>query len=485
MLEWNNTLTDRANTRLKSLVAQVNAQQLEKLQNRIEKWWQEVESPIREKRAKQKQLIEEARARVVEGSIRMSEWLEMKFDETQTESLSRDIKQEWTQWVRETKKALLESNEPEFLQEFQRELDQHLNQMLNSHVQQALQDERIAAENVYKASADQVISKLAHVNQATSECMDKEEASAGIFSTMQSYMTLASNVSLVNYATRHTAQIVYSFDLTSPTYLPKHQDAYLWNYLISSRWLYNIFHAVGLQTVTSFPPEQILSGSSVIDSTVILAPPVLGSCWPMQGIKGQVTIRFSEPIDIHSVVINHAAPLNGGASNHSSAIRYFKLVGYPPCNAANQHDNDYCILLGGIDISNLVDLGEYEYTNLHQQNNSTSPIWQAFRIKSLSEPHHIEHHARHGQEEADLLEEPEQYVLADKVDDDDCDAPTSTQCSSPPSEWVRQNEPPKKSSVDEPKKHLFQALTLVVEDNWGHDEYTCIYGISILGYPIE
>ena len=173
LLEWNNTLTDRANTRLKSLVAQVNAQQLEKLLNRIEKCWQEVESPIREKRANQKQLIEEARARVVEGSIRMSEWLEMKFDETQTESLSRDIKQEWTQWVRETKKALLESNEPEFLQEFQRELDQHLNQMLNSHVQQALQDERIAAENVYKASADQVISKLAHVNQATSECMDK------------------------------------------------------------------------------------------------------------------------------------------------------------------------------------------------------------------------------------------------------------------------------------------------------------------------
>jgi len=104
LLEWNNTLTDRANTRLKSLVAQVNAQQLEKLLNRIEKWWQEVESPIREKRAKQKQLIEEARARVVEGSIRMSEWLEMKFDKTQTESLSRYIKQEWAQWVRETKR---------------------------------------------------------------------------------------------------------------------------------------------------------------------------------------------------------------------------------------------------------------------------------------------------------------------------------------------------------------------------------------------
>jgi hypothetical protein len=374
---------------------------------------------------------------------------------------------------------------------------------------------------------------------------NQNQAADTISNLVNSRLTVAggasseSNMKLVNFATPATAQIVYTNHMTSRTFIPSQTSnvdeeddgEHPWWHpraILKSRLVYNLLHAVGLQATGSRPAEQILSASSVVDNTIFIDPPALGSCWPMEGSSGKVTIRFTTPIHLHSIVIDQAAPLLNGldvAVTSQSAVRYFEAIGYGPCEVGG--GNDSCALLG-FDTSQPRALGEFEYDHLHQhvkhitmsgkggvksmkQDAALPPLWQSFALADSTHPaHKVEHHARHGQEEALEEEEPAEYIdtdqdeqklfetaSSDDEEEEGCST-TATQCTTPPSAYLASQgmgggEQPSATPVPKQEETnnqqppnvsaRIQAITIKVEDNWGNDDYTCMYGIRVIGSP--
>ena len=79
----------------------------------------------------------------------------------------------------------------------------------------------------------------------------------------------------------------------------------------------------GWRTSTTAPasPEQIF-----------FADTNPGSCWPMAGRHGHVTIRLPYPVDVDAITIDHVSSLlipPGGSRD--SAPKKIRVMGYPPC----------------------------------------------------------------------------------------------------------------------------------------------------------
>ena len=88
----------------------------------------------------------------------------------------------------------------------------------------------------------------------------------------------------------------------------------------------------------------------------------LGSCWAMAGSSGRVTVKLDHAVVVQSITIDHHPGIDGVNSSSSSAPRYMKAVGYPPCKQEDRDSID-CIKYG-FDTSEVVDLGSFEYKPL-------------------------------------------------------------------------------------------------------------------------
>lgn len=183
----------------------------------------------------------------------------------------------------------------------------------------------------------------------------------------------------------------------------------------------------------------------------------LGSCWKMAGRNGRVTFHLDRPMVIDSITIDHypwliSAHNSDEYLNHvTSAPRFMRVIGYPSCDSNDTECRD----LTGFNADRPIYFNSFEYkidTSLLKEDEFTEdeiPInsSQTFKLSPVS-----------------LLpddddDESEQVVAA-------CDA-VSTTCDDAGHQ-----------GIDAAHEYI-EALTLTVDVNWGHPDYTCLYRVRV------
>lgn len=168
------------------------------------------------------------------------------------------------------------------------------------------------------------------------------------------------------------------------------------------------------------PPETILEKKTVP-----------GSCWPLDGSKGQVTMRLPYPVFIDSVTIDHVNMEIVRSRKHQAAPKTMKIIGYPACGKG-----DECYALG-LDMHDPIEIARIEYDI------------EASTIQTF-----------------DTI-----YAQASTIDSIDDSGEEEGSCSV---EQAACNAPPRVS---------MGGITLKVLDNWGNEEYTCLYRLRVHGQP--
>ena len=192
------------------------------------------------------------------------------------------------------------------------------------------------------------------------------------------------------------------------------------------------------QKAVPAPPEAILDSNTH-----------LGSCWKMTGTSGKVTLQLAKPAYIDSITIDHY-PLIPSAHNPkehinhiTSAPRFMHAQGYPSCDG-----DEECLEHHWFDIAHPTHYNSFEYkidaSLLGEEEVSDGSIQvsssQTFQLT------------------------PAAFMSEDDEEEDNiggCSAVKPTCDGGPPSK--------------------IQAVTLVIDDNWGHPDYTSIYRIRING----
>jgi Sad1 / UNC-like C-terminal len=249
-------------------------------------------------------------------------------------------------------------------------------------------------------------------------------------------------------------------EYTSPTYKPGAEDNFqvlghpLWRSFIPQDWEdYYLPKGWKEWSIPSF-----LGFSS--DSTALAPPPpetVLypdtypGSCWPMAGTKGHLTIELPYPVLVESVTIDHASPLllvanndsNERLSSRASAPRGMSLFGYPPCDKKCDGFS--------FDFRKKDHLLDFEY---NMEKGGTGLHIQTFTVsKNVAS---VTLHSPLGLEDG---------------------LPTAGSCSAPPESAAEAGAA--SCTADIPKGSA--AVELKIHSNWGNEDYTCIYRVRIHG----
>jgi SUN domain-containing protein 1/2 len=210
---------------------------------------------------------------------------------------------------------------------------------------------------------------------------------------------------------------------------------------------------------TTAPPEAILKPS--------LYP---GSCWPMAGDKGQVTLRLPYPVKVKAVTLDHAPSLLfEDPTKRESAPKQVRVFGFPPCwtkkgtkdvkksdylDEDDEDDSDYYrgICDDGLDfdVTKPVVLHDFEY-------DLEGPTIQTFHIPLPEDDE--------GEDEASCSE-------------------TAATCGGSldggPND-ILFSAPDRSDSIMDG----MSAIRMQVTDNWGNKDYTCIYRFRIHGDPVD
>jgi len=248
------------------------------------------------------------------------------------------------------------------------------------------------------------------------------------------------------------ANIVHS--MTSETYLPDYSNKSSlgsvwwskfipqdWERLLPSDWeKWNvgipsyIYHSLGFLSGDLAPPEAMIHKKTLP-----------GSCWPMEGQIGQVTLKLSYPVVIESVSIDHISSDIIPEGKINSAPKHIKIVGYPPCD-----DSSDCAAIG-FDINDPIDIAEIHY-NVEGPSVQTFDSHYTKAIASLPSP------------------ATAAAAFGDNGDDNDeendlgsCSQETAS-CSGPP-------------------RKIVVAVAVKILENWGNPDFTCLYRLRLHGDP--
>lgn len=161
-----------------------------------------------------------------------------------------------------------------------------------------------------------------------------------------------------------------------------------------------------------------------------------GACWPMEGKRGQVTMRLAYPMNIETVTIDHVNVNLIPEDMYTSAPKTMKLIGYPACT----DKGDECYSMG-FDMYDPIEIGLIDYDI------DGSAIQTFNTIYAETAP------------AAESIEESE-----DEDEEGSCAVDGAASCSTPP-------------------KTDIGGVTLKVLDNWGNDAFTCIYRFRVHGQP--
>jgi Sad1 / UNC-like C-terminal len=229
-------------------------------------------------------------------------------------------------------------------------------------------------------------------------------------------------------------------ELTSDTYQPpplRHETlgAVWWRkyipddieaWLLPSNWMqwdiripYSIRHILGMH----------YSGASAPPETILQADTIPGSCWPMRGSSGNVAFTLPYPVYVNSISIDHAHRklLSDPSKQMRSAPRHISVIGYPPCSNVTHQAS-----CGGypFDVSEPVTLLEEVVYDIKGKQTQT-------------------------------------FVLSEYYNEDEAScAVNSASCSALPF-------PPGSITI--------AAVKMMVADNWGHPDYTCLYRVRVHG----
>jgi len=291
------------------------------------------------------------------------------------------------------------------------------------------------------------------------DCVSEEEASEMIQSAVATYeedYTGKFDFALASSG----ARIVYTNGMTSDTFTPSDSivPSFVWHSI--PRLPKFAMNYLNMQTPV-LPPEEVLSPDTN-----------LGSCWAMNGRSGQITIRLGQPVKVTSVTLDHVSPLlePAGREKGLSAPRYVRVVGYPPCASG---DND-CERLG-FDARKPLELSEFQYLRASSDEDNGMAAVQSFKTI--------------GSEEEEIkvtpkVEEDEVEDIAESV----FEAPLEGGCSwtscAPPQEGEEKKDD---EAAEEERRanKLVKAVTLHVDENWGNEEFTCIYRFRVHGDSIH
>lgn len=220
--------------------------------------------------------------------------------------------------------------------------------------------------------------------------------------------------------------------------LPKNWE--LWDVSIPSF----VYHSLGVLTGDVAPPEAIVQKN--------VLP---GSCWPMKGSNGDVTLKLINPIVVGSVTVDHVSSIIVENGKSYSAPKRIKVVGYPPCD----DDYDDCPAVG-FDINDPVDIAEINY-------DLDGPIVQTF------DSHYTK--AIYNLSSSPSLPESENFSsLSDlsfgvtnyDVDYDSVNDDSSSSCS-------------QQTSCSVPPRIKVAAVTFRILENWGNPDFTCLYRFRV------
>ena len=155
----------------------------------------------------------------------------------------------------------------------------------------------------------------------------------------------------------------------------------------------------------------------------------------MEGNSGIVTLKLQYPVLVEEITIDHVSKSIIPAGWHKSAPKQVKIVGYPPCN---EGDKD-CESLG-FDAKNKFDVAEFTYDKEGPSVQTFSSYYgQAMKDTAASDTEHSE----------------------DKTEDGSCSTEAAS-CTTPPRIYVA-------------------GVGVEVKDNWGHQQFTCLYRVRIHG----
>jgi SUN domain-containing protein 1/2 len=300
----------------------------------------------------------------------------------------------------------------------------------------------IAQDEVDLFQFDESQKKLASAKktkQPRVECMSPMDAALKVHGAIVNYENDV--IGMVDHA--KGATIVH--ELTSNTFVPPPEPDELmgnvwwrkyvpsdWEQALPSGWEgWNVAvpsvvqHALGIRDSATVPPEAILDGSIIP-----------GSCWPMSGSKGHVTIRLPYPVTVSALTLDHASPhLLSESMEFTSAPRKIRVIGYPPCT-------DDCRGMG-FDLSKGSTLATMDY-------DKDGRHIQTFEISGGD-----------ASLEGECAESKE--ILGS--------------CSAPPS----LDEALVAPVIPEAISKEVSGIKLEILSNWGVEEYTCLYRFRVHG----
>lgn len=206
--------------------------------------------------------------------------------------------------------------------------------------------------------------------------------------------------------------------------------------LIYKHRFFVLLHQNSKRAMTS-PPETILEKK--------VLP---GACWPMDGNRGQVTIRLPYPIKVESFSLDHVPYSIIPEGMHGTAPKKLKVIAYPPCLEPGE-----CGALG-FDATDPMEVAKVEY-------DMEGPMVQTFNS---------------------IFVQPTTDDDDDDNDDDDDDESGAE---------LGQDDEEKGASCSQeaaacstPPKIDVAAITVKLLENHGNPDFTCIYRFRVHGEQV-
>lgn len=346
------------------------------------------------------------------------ESIELKRRESQANARSDNV-QLYDPLSEEDRERIAEMLSPEHIIT---ESENHMKEWFTTHIGDAFDAAQTNASTTVAALESQASTEVA----GAPVCIRADDAASMVLKSLVAFSR--DGIGMYDYA--QTGEIVHQY--TSPTYtVPTKSSLGMvwWERFVPEDWEKLLPDGWKSWDIGAFPNTITHTlgwnqGSSVAPPEAILHPNVLpGACWPMKGSSGEVTIRLANPVKVTAVTLEHASSIllsQLGEDAYKSAPKRVNVYGMPLCQ-------DGCDGLG-YDRQQSTLIQELEFN------------FEAGGIQTFN-------------------------VSADK---DTCETDSAATCSAPA---------PKVSLIS----GVYSAIMLEIQDNYGNEDFTCIYRVRIHG----
>jgi len=220
-------------------------------------------------------------------------------------------------------------------------------------------------------------------------------------------------------------------------------------------------------TMPTYLPSFITKNSHNPPQTLLSLNTNVGSCWSIPGNHGQITFRLNTPLtSIHKLIVSHTSQTD----NLQTAPKSISLIGYPPCSSTTSQQQHHCKRLGfdttqPIQLHNVQFQVPQEYEDKEEKEEQDSALFHSTQVFHILT-----------QKEDTTQPEPQQHSCT--VDPDTFEPVSS--CSGDDDDYDDESSTKNEHQISEDNV-LIKALSIVVKDNWGHPDYTCIYSLVVQG----